>query len=54
MRNIIFLLVLCSCSPKSALILEDLIDGEVKVVEHIVEDAGGIPHPQHAVQVSKK
>jgi len=42
-----------SCSPKAALMIEDIIDGEVKVIEHIAEDAGGIPHPQHAVPVSK-
>ena len=54
MKHLIVLIILCGCSARSALILEDLIDGEVKVIEHVVEDVGGIPHPQSAVQISTK
>jgi len=36
------------------MIIEDIIDGEIKVVEHVVEDAGGIPHPKQAVQIHLK
>jgi hypothetical protein len=46
MRYVTLLFLLSACSPQSVLMVEDLIEGEVKVLEHVVEDEMGVPHPQ--------
>jgi hypothetical protein len=47
MKNLILLtLLLYGCAPRSIRILDDILRGEARVVENVLEDVSGIPHQQ--------
>jgi hypothetical protein len=41
---VMFLTILSACSPSTVRMIDDVIEGEVKVAENVIDDVGGIPH----------
>jgi len=51
MKYIIFLLILASCTLKELEIAEDILEGEAKTIDKVIQDVRGIPHQQGVLMI---
>jgi hypothetical protein len=48
------MIILASCASPWFKIAEDIVVGEAAVIENVMSDEAGIPHPKPTVNVIKK